>query len=631
MRPSKRLISDRSIVAVPVAVAVAGLAFDNGGYGNVAVAIVAIAAWAGAGACAWVLRPGPPSRAVVLAAAALTGLLLLSVASMAWANDAGRAFAASERVAAYLGLFLLAVVTLPRSGPRPWLTGLAAGIAIVGAAALASRCDPALFGGGDRSLYASLPSAAGRLSYPVGYWNGLAAILAIGVVLSVWLSEAAQTLLTRCFAVALMPAAWLAIYLTSSRAGFAAAILGGLVVVGLGRNRASRAVGAGIGGLGGIALIALARGSSAFLAGADTAAARHYGLAVAAATLAVGLLAGVLRRVAEGRVAPDAMRLDRRLLAVLAVLAGLVAFVAADPATQLHEFERPDFSAPGLTAGQRPLLSASGSGRFQFWTAAVDAWESSPVHGVGAGNYELYWNAHPGGPVAIRNAHSLYLETLAELGPAGLALLLLFLLAAPVALWPRLRDRGSDELAVAAALLLAGLVSAAVEWTWQIPAALAPVIVGIAVLATAGPARERARVRSLGSRAAVAALVVLGWAVVWSGVVVLVSERSLADSRAAVDRGDLVAAAADARRAASLEPFSADPQIQLALVELDAKQTAPAQAAAARAVDLASGDWRTWFVSLEVAGVARDQGRIHASLAELRSLLPVPLGSLVRG
>ena len=69
------------------------------------------------------------------------------------------------------------------------------------------------------------------------------------------------------------------------------------------------------------------------------------------------------------------------------------------------------------------LLSANGSGRWQFWESAVDAFQATPLLGHGAGSYEAWWAEHGSLAVFVRDAHSLYLETLAELGVLGFLLL----------------------------------------------------------------------------------------------------------------------------------------------------------------------------------------------------------------
>ncbi len=623
MHRSERLISRPGAVAASVATGTAAVGFVQYLNSSVGIAIIAVAAWLLAAAVAWIVRPAPLSRAALVTVACLGGLFVLSIASMAWADDAGRALIAATRVGGYLGLLALVVIAVPRTGPRPWLAGVAAGLGIVVLAGLATRCDPSLFGGGDRSLVREFANAGGRLSYPIGYWNGLGACAALGLVLLAWLLDAASPR-GRALAVGLMPAYWLTLYLTSSRGGFVAAAAGLIMVVALGERRFPRAFGVALGIVGGGVLVLAARGNSGFLAGADTSSARDYGVLMALATIACGaVLAFVRLRAGEWIERPrSGPRVNARLVVAGAVVAGLLAVIAIDPASRYDEFQRPGFGASSFNPGQRSIVSANGTGRFQFWSAALHAWESSPVHGIGAGNYELYWNTHPDGEIVVVNAHSLYLETLAELGPVGLALVLGFLFAGPALMVGRLRRREDDELAAALAIVATGAVSAALDWSFQVPAAFAPVVVGAGAMAAAGPSRSVAGLRSGLQRAAAVAV---AWLAIGAGAVILVMEQALSASRDADRRGDLNAAVADARRAAGVAPFSAEPQIQLALVQLQARNAGAAQEAASRAIRLAPDDWRTWLVESQVAGLRRDFPAVRMAVAELERTLPVPL------
>src|SRR5207302_9775136 len=94
------------------------------------------------------------------------------------------------------------------------------------------------------------------------------------------------------------------------------------------------------------------------------------------------------------------------------------------------------------------LFSLSSNGRVDLWKAALSDWRAHPVVGSGAGTYQREWLARRTTAQQVVNAHSLYLETLAELGPLGLLLLLVALLAPVVA---AVRARGHPLVAGATA------------------------------------------------------------------------------------------------------------------------------------------------------------------------------------
>lgn len=611
-----------------VAIASAALGFAQGGYSQEVVALATMVIWiavaAGVVLGLWTRSEVP--RMALVSGLSLLGLLVLSAASMAWADDPGRSFDASIRIAGYLGLFVLVVAAAPRSGKRAWILGLAVGLTIVAAASLGSRYAPTLFGNADRELGAAIPNAAGRLSYPIGYWNGLAALLAIDAVLLAWLGAFARSRSGRACAIALLPLPVLGIYLASSRGGLAAAAVGGALLLMLARNRRSMFAGGLLGAAGGGVLVLVARTQHDFVDGLAGSSATHEGQLMLLVTLVcVGL-------VAAGRYRLDPWLAEARstrrplwpwVLLLVVVVGAVIALASRDSG----EARPPGQPVQGVSAGH--LTSGGSSGRYQFWEGALDAFASKPVAGVGAGNFELYWNAHPQLALPLVNAHSLYLETLAELGPAGLALLLAFL-AAPVIGAVRRRSSGEpdpdDDLALA--VLAAGALSAALEWTWQIPAAFAPVIVAIGLLAAgramAEPVDSQAAGRQSRFALGVAALVV-AWVAIWAAAVSFAGEHELAASRSAATRGDLTQAADDARIAGKLQPWSPEPPLQLALVDEVGGNLDAARTAAFDAISHARGDWRPWAVA---ARIAAKQGNSRAAgllLAKARSLSPVEL------
>src|SRR5919202_1418654 len=125
-----------------------------------------------------------------------------------------------------------------------------------------------------------------------------------------------------------------------------------------------------------------------------------------------------------------------------------------------------------------------GENRPHYWHVAWHEVELNPALGSGAGTFERYWLLYrPVGSFA-RDAHSLNLETLAELGPIGLVLLLAAL-GLPLLL---LRGRRDPMLATAAAGYVAYLIHTGVDWDWELPAVtLCGLVCGSGLLLWARP------------------------------------------------------------------------------------------------------------------------------------------------
>src|SRR5205807_8769134 len=128
------------------------------------------------------------------------------------------------------------------------------------------------------------------------------------------------------------------------------------------------------------------------------------------------------------------------------------------------EFKRPQIG------GQ---FSFSGGHRYQYWRAAIQAFESSPWHGVGPGTFQFYWAQHNSLHEFVLNAHSLYFETLAEAGIVGLVLIVGVLATILIAGGIRARRMSGAERATTAASVAgvaAFCVAAGYDWIWQIGA-----------------------------------------------------------------------------------------------------------------------------------------------------------------
>jgi O-Antigen ligase len=570
------------------------------------------------------LPRGRIPRTGVISAGILVILAVLSAISSSWALDDGAAIDEAVRVAGFAGLFGLVLCASRLGEARAWLRGIAVGIAIVTILALLSRLIPAL-PGGDEDINRYLPAAQGRLSYPIGYWNGLSALAAVGIVLFSWFGVTGRSMLARAASIAVIPLMGLAIYLASSRGGLFAMLIGLTVLVIAVPRRPALLVGILLAAVGSSLAVVLARAEPALLNGLSNADARTQGAEMLGAILVVAAATGAARLVLDGvlerlTVAPRAARIGLAAAAVV-VLVGLA---ISDPPERLREFkevpaadqaQRRDFIASHLTSG-------SGSGRWQYWGVALDAFGDEPVHGIGAGEYAAYWNQHAPINGVTGSAHSLYLEQLGELGLGGLICVLGFVLIGPIS--AMVRGDPAPERAAAVAVVATGIASSAIDWSWDLPAVFAVVLVAIGLLAgpALGPfpiAGDRGRT---GRRALTAATITCGLVTIALAGSVFLSDRLVSSSQAEVRDADLSAAADDARDAIALQPWSSEPRLQLALVQEQAADLGAAAATAREAADRAADDWSIWLVR---ARIATREGHVREAeryLAEARRLNP---------
>jgi hypothetical protein len=163
----------------------------------------------------------------------------------------------------------------------------------------------------------------------------------------------------------------------------------------------------------------------------------------------------------------------------------------------------------GLALGAVVAYGAATEPRASYYRVAWhDEYTGHPVLGTGAGTFALYWSRS--GHVASRggalDVHSLYLETLAELGPVGLALLLAALLLPLRAAFAGSR---SPSIPAAAAAYVAFLVHAGLDWDWEMPVVVVAALSCAAALVT-GMLTARQRVGPVTRGAVIVAALVLG-------------------------------------------------------------------------------------------------------------------------
>jgi hypothetical protein len=626
-------------IAATVAVLYVALAVANGGYSVQLTAGATVVVWWTV-ALGLVLGAWPRSRvpaAALGAGACLAALAAWTAISIDWASDAGGAFTEVVRALGYLGLFVLVVIASPRASARAWLGGLALGIVAVAVVALASRFEPSL--SGDESLGTFLPSAAGRLSYPIGYWNGLAAAMAGGILLLVWLGGQARAAWLRSTAVAAIPLPILVIYFASSRGGVIAAVAGLAVLLALGPGRARMFAGALMGAVGGVLLASLASRKHELVDALVNSTAAGQGDQMLALTLAVVAAVGLLRFLVDDWLEElDVSPGTSRATAAVTVIAVAAGIAAANPSARWEEFKKVGALDVQSTYNAAHLSSGRGSGRYQFWSTALDGFEAHPVDGLGAGGYEAYWEEHGSLVTPVRNAHSLFIETMAELGIVGLMLVLGFVVIPLVSGSRRGPTRAQGAaLSAALAVFTAGLVSAGIDWTWELPACFGLVAVVGALLT--GPATLRSGA-ALGAeleavngwrspwpaprpRAGLGIVTMLiATGAIWAGGVLFLTEAKLGDSREAANAGNLQDAADDARDAIELEPWAAGPRLQLALVQELAGDLKAAKRDLGEAIERAPDNWELWFVRIRLDVKSGDVDRARRALERARQLNP---------
>ena len=211
-----------------------------------------------------------------------------------------------------------------------------------------------------------------------------------------------------------------------------------------------------------------------------------------------------------------------------------------------------------------------GHERTAYWHVAVREAEASSVAGSGAGTFADWWLRERSAPISTKEAHSLYLETLAELGPLGLAFVLCAL-AVGIAVAFR---AGQPVLGAA---LAAYAIAAGVDFHWELAGVTVPAVL-LGAVAVSSPRPHRSTVRALPVLIALIAATVLAYA----------GNARLASARSALSSGDDTRAAADARSALRFAPFSADAWEVIG----DATRSA---AAYRRGIALNRNDWSLWY------------------------------------
>ena len=570
-----------------------------------------------------------PSRRGLIAIGFLFAFVAWTALSLIWTESIDRTSADLALVLLYLGTFAVALGLRAPAEPRRLLSAVATAIVVLSGLALLSRLHPAWFPHADQTAV-FLTESRERLSYPLNYWNALGALVAIGIPLALGFTAVAKTAVMRGLAAAPLPAMMLTIFFTLSRGGIAAAAVGVLIFLIFVRDRLPKLIVLALALAGGASLIALAASREALRQGLLDSAARDQGNELLVIAVIVCVAVGVIAAGATTWLLSDrrpvwtrpTRRVALGLSAAGLVVVAIVLLAASGPgrvSDAWSEFRRGE----GAGSGTQRLNSFAGESRYLLWESAVAENATAPLIGTGAGTFAYWWTRDARGSEAVQDTHSLYLQTLGELGIIGLVLLAGFLLTVLVGggvATVRAGPLESQLLATALAASASFCVSAAVDWTWQIPVIPVSLLLLSAVLCGSGAAR---RVVPWPPRIVAVAV---GLAAIVAIALPLATTSLVRDSQREAREGNLESALADARTAQNVQPDAGEPRLQEALVLELQGNLAEAAAAARAATEREETNWRDWLV---LSRIEAERGRAVASVRAYRTARSLnPLSSI---
>jgi O-antigen ligase len=629
-------IGDGLLIALP-GILTLYLAFNAGGHfdGSTAL-VVGILGLALMIRVAAVARPfaglGKLLAVVAGALALFAGWVLLSGS---WSDAPARAASEFDRVLLYLFALLLFGSALRKPGRlRKSVRVLAASIAVVAFAALATRLFPDEFS-------TALGLAPDRLSFPLTYWNALGVLMAVGMAFCLHLaSDQTEPRAVRALAAGALPAMGTTLLLTFSRGSIAVAA-GGLVIYAL--LARPRGLPAALLAAGPTTAIAMKAAYAADLLASRTesqsaaAAAQGHDVALTVAlccAAAIGLRAlllpldGALTRLhLPGRG-------GRAVLAAAATVAALAALAIGAALDVPGEIDRQydHFFNQGEVSNQDTrtrLRDARLGTRADHWNVAMDAFREDRLRGQGAGTFELLWQRDRPSATEATEAHSLYFETLAELGLVGGVLLAVALATILAGLLVRSRGPNRALCAALASAALIWMVHAGVDWDWEMPA------VTLWLFAMAGAALATHRPRGIaGARPGIVPRAVLGvlcLLVVLSAARLVTADRALDEGMTAFLRGDCRTAVAKAHEASTSAGSRPEPYEVRGWCAIDNGRPARAVQAMKAAVERDPHNWRLRYgLGIARASAGVDPRRQLRTAWDLNPLGRVPTAAVGR-
>jgi hypothetical protein len=550
---------------------IVGLSSFRGGFGAASwgIGTVALAAVAGGA----LLRQGAVDRLGIAYGTGFLALLGFGALSLSWTSSVTLTMLEVERSLFY-GMFVLALLLLSAGADELLAGAVGAGVVVVCWALV------------DQLLVRRQvdPFQGALLTGPIGYANGLAGLAAITAVAAAAMSVRGRH-------------AWL----WGACAQF---LLTGVVL--------AQSRGAG--------LALLVGGSVAVLKSTDRPRLLLFLAFIVAGAAAVAITAHLTGVTKSSSASADVV-VQSRLVFVLVAVTTLAAALCARGRRESRELPR--WGAVALAAAALALVtsvvvaaatSRIGLGdRGLYWTVAVHAFADRPLLGNGPGTFERLWLANRDVLRDVRDAHSLYLEALAEQGLVG-TMLLVGVLALPLL---RIARAAPGRVASAAAGAYAVfLVHAGVDWDWELPAVTcAGLTAGIACVEL-----EQRAGRALFSRANRAYLALASGLAALAAAYCLAGNWNVERARDDLDHGRPASALQRAARASSLQPWSAEPPLVSAESRLVLHDSRGARDDLIRVVSRDDTSWIAWWL-LFIASDSQSQRK--AAFQQAHELNPL--------
>ncbi len=417
---------------------------------------------------------------------ALFGIAAWTLATTLWSIAPNLSLIEFGRISIYLAVFI-AILTGPPGRKAVYITVSLFVASVTGLAlfALMAKVSPAL---SQSYLY-----SGGRLMGSVGYWNGLAALMIMAILPSVWLASSRSiSWLGRLAATLSLTISGLALFFTLSRGGLLVAA--GAIALYLLLNRER------LGALASLLSALIPGGIFAWYASTSlptlqTAATGDRISAADGHHFAIGLAAVLVAALAmrgASLLLPTSLPRTRKTMLLAGAVIGLAALVVAGGAfierhhivNKLHSLQS-ETSAPVYDYNQKQIdaqgvarLVSTSNNRLEFWRIGLTNFQNHPLIGTGGGTFrfpDAQLRSILGG---ARDPHSIWVRFLSDQGIIGFGLLLIFLGSlAWVFARQALASKGlfRDGLFLALVIAcLAWLADSSFEWNWALPAVAIP-------------------------------------------------------------------------------------------------------------------------------------------------------------